>query len=1417
LHAISQLKIFSPNRLKRGFSMVKKNDVLGKESRISWKTALLGSILSAAFVIMLMLTSSTADAATVTVTGGDGGDNNASGSVSLSSGTITNISFTSVAPDGSKGGGVQVILTDDVSGSDDFLIAGGGGGDASAANGGNGGDIIFSENYGVNPGDKSLELDSIEIAGGEGGANSAANPASVTAGTGGNITGTFTNLTSLDVQWLYLTGGEGNGAAGGNISLNFQNATTITVTDEYDYLNFEAGAGGAAESTDGYSGGAGGDISFTMASGSSITAAGQFFIDGGEGKDGSSTNTSNGGSGGNTAINLNGGDILSSDSIYIRSGSSGTSTTGKGNGGRSGTVTLNAGSLEVDDATGGYGILYIQAMAGSAQSDPESYAVTVEIEKAITSNGGYGFSIMAGRGKAGGYDGGNVKVSAGSIDNSVSGFDLYGGNAVQTKSGGNILLLLDSSLKSTTLVGLGVYGAAAGGAGTGDDVGAAGGNITVSGRDADSEITMELDAGLSVIPGNGGAAGGTEQKDGGKGGDVTMSGPFKKITVDGGNYFMFAPGNGGVASSLANTGSALTSGSGGNAVFESTLATEFDITGTFFAGGGMGGSADPSVNPAANQNAGTGGKAIFNVPGAVINATNEIDIVAGAAKNGSSTVAANGGDGGNLDFNIGSGTMKSAKVDIGGSVGGTSTTGQGTGGRSGTLNLTAGTITSTGTDGIRIHTGEGSAAADPETDVVTVTVGELNTVTGNGALTIQSGDGVDAGYAGGNLAVTVGKITSGTGDIDVVAGAAAAKASGDVQLTVSAEINSTGDVNVAGGASSGAANAGSVDVDTPKITAANVTLEGGARSAAGAGSNVKLSSTSTDTLALNLTGGLALKGGAGTGASAKGGTATVDAENEVDLSGDLSLGDSGSTTTSGEVTLSTNLLKMTGDSTWDIYSAGGVNFNADDVLIQGTSSSALRTVTLGTLAGPAAFALPQITLGGYGKLDGGSTSDIGDDYTLGDIVVSGTGNIIDNVELDYSDPDTSPSFIFDLANSKDGDSMLTVNNGDFNFDDKTFDEVATIKNEDKLIDILADNGTISFFSGDAANSGVVENLEPSTLVLTRGLEVYTVEVGADTVSNLAPVTGGGSYKPYFEGAAAAALAVSEAATSAEETIAELAAAAEAGATQIQMGFIAQSVTNKTGSKVKVKQWGLNLAAGHKTETGAGALTFGAFVEGGHGDYNTYNSMALLGEVRGKGDTSYFGGGLFIRHDFAQGTWLSLTGRAGSVKNKYHLDDIFGNGLRYSASSSYWGLNFGVGQKIAVSDSGTFDIYGRLFWTRVSAETVSDGRGGSIHFDKVTSLRTRVGARYTHNFTDMVSGFFGLAWEYEGKGNAGGTYVNSAGNVFRSDAPSLKGSSGYGEIGVKIAAAENVAFEISGFGLAGQSKGGGGEASLIITF
>jgi outer membrane autotransporter protein len=340
---------------------------------------------------------------------------------------------------------------------------------------------------------------------------------------------------------------------------------------------------------------------------------------------------------------------------------------------------------------------------------------------------------------------------------------------------------------------------------------------------------------------------------------------------------------------------------------------------------------------------------------------------------------------------------------------------------------------------------------------------------------------------------------------------------------------------------------------------------------------------------------------------------------------------------------------------------------------------------------------------------------------------------------------------------------------------------------------------------------------PETKSAQIGLDGLLYEVSELGVLTVVAVTGADSYKPYFEGAAAAVLTVAEASRGLDTTVNTLSSDLKVDEFEIKLGFLGESIENETGSSVDLDQYGFSLAAGRKSATGAGEITYGAFLEGGSGDYETFNSLAIIGDVNGQGDTDYFGGGLFVRHDFTGGAWASLAVRFGSVKNDYEVKGYaHTHDIHYSADSDYYGINAGVGQNLSVSDSTSIDIYGQFAWTSVDGDTVEDGRGGEIAFDDTNSARVRVGARVNHYWTESFSGFFGLAWEHDFSGEVGGSY-KSNGNVYYPEAPDFSGSSAYGELGLKFEANEHFAFQLSGFGLAGQSKGAGGLASLIFTF
>jgi outer membrane autotransporter protein len=421
---------------------------------------------------------------------------------------------------------------------------------------------------------------------------------------------------------------------------------------------------------------------------------------------------------------------------------------------------------------------------------------------------------------------------------------------------------------------------------------------------------------------------------------------------------------------------------------------------------------------------------------------------------------------------------------------------------------------------------------------------------------------------------------------------------------------------------------------------------------------------------------------------------------------------------------------------------------------------------------------------------------------------------LDNVDIDYSDPDKSAPLVFDFADSKADDTMLTVTNGDINFNNQPLTANAALKNAQKLYDILEDGGTIQLM--DEGSGGSVTDLAATNLTFSDGAEQYSYTIDSTYNARLTGSTGPNSYKPYFEGAASAVLTVAESVRGADTVISRLATVLPIDNFHIQLGFYGGSFKNKTGSSVKLNQYGFSLAGGRKIDTGAGTLVFGAFLEGGSGSYDTVNSYALFGDVYGEGDTHYFGGGLFVRHDFTAGTWVSFAARYGSVRNDFKLKD-WAYDVSYKVHSPYYGFSLAAGHPFRISDAASIELYGMVSLTTVKGKSVRDSTGGVIHFDAVNATRTRLGGRLNYDFTESVTGFFGLAWEHDFGGKAGGAYTSAGGAVSRPDSPDFSGSSAYGELGVKINASENVAFEIEAFGLAGQNKGGGATAMLVVTF
>jgi hypothetical protein len=259
----------------------------------------------------------------------------------------------------------------------------------------------------------------------------------------------------------------------------------------------------------------------------------------------------------------------------------------------------------------------------------------------------------------------------------------------------------------------------------------------------------------------------------------------------------------------------------------------------------------------------------------------------------------------------------------------------------------------------------------------------------------------------------------------------------------------------------------------------------------------------------------------------------------------------------------------------------------------------------------------------------------------------------------------------------------------------------------------------------------------------------------------------------------------------------------------------------TGSHVDVS--GVSLLAGLAIggDLPIGRITAGGFLEGGWGNYDSYNSFGGYGSVKGSGDTSYVGGGVFGRLDLnntGPGHFYGeLSGRMGAQYTDFSSgslrDPVDSRKANYNLEGAYYGLHTGLGYVWNINESASLDVSGKYFWTHQE--------GGSVRilddpfkFDDVDSHRVRTGGRFAYAVNEHFSPYIGAAYEYEFSGEAKATtYGRSI------DAPDLTGSTGIGEIGVTLLGGDKapLSLDLGVQGYTGMRQGVTGSLQLKIEF
>ena len=260
-------------------------------------------------------------------------------------------------------------------------------------------------------------------------------------------------------------------------------------------------------------------------------------------------------------------------------------------------------------------------------------------------------------------------------------------------------------------------------------------------------------------------------------------------------------------------------------------------------------------------------------------------------------------------------------------------------------------------------------------------------------------------------------------------------------------------------------------------------------------------------------------------------------------------------------------------------------------------------------------------------------------------------------------------------------------------------------------------------------------------------------------------------------------------------------------------FITMSANNQkldTGSHVDLKAWNMNLGFAKKINNNSGKLIIVPVIEYGRGSYDSY----LDNGTHGDGDAHFWGAGLMAKQLNDDGLYYEGSLRAGRMSTDYQSS--VAGGIKYDSDATYYAAHLGMGKVVQLNDKDTLDYYGKLFYTRQQCDKVTVGTGATYDFDTTTSLRTRLGARYTHQLSEKNAFYAGLAWQHEFDGESNAIVATTLGSA-SAPAPSMKGDTGIMELGWRVNNSDKFELGLGVNGSVGKQKGVGFNLSLNFSF
>ena len=193
------------------------------------------------------------------------------------------------------------------------------------------------------------------------------------------------------------------------------------------------------------------------------------------------------------------------------------------------------------------------------------------------------------------------------------------------------------------------------------------------------------------------------------------------------------------------------------------------------------------------------------------------------------------------------------------------------------------------------------------------------------------------------------------------------------------------------------------------------------------------------------------------------------------------------------------------------------------------------------------------------------------------------------------------------------------------------------------------------------------------------------------------------------------------------------------------------------------------------------LTMGAFIEMGHGSYDTRTHVA--GSTKAGGGSHNYGGlGVFGDYAMPSIEGLHFTGylKVGLLRNEFN-SNIAGANVDYDRTGVYWGAHLGTHYDWDLTQSIRSRVFLSYFYDGQGDESFDiagegDVGGAHVSYDAIHAHRVQLGSMFEFAVSDTWRPYLGLTFEQILAAEAKGTATDAQGS-FDLNSSDLEGSTG----------------------------------------